>query len=58
MRYIEATDGTKLAVYDYNPCGKETVVLVQMCIRDRFWIFDNTGPFIVPRGTFQSGGIR
>lgn len=28
MRYIEATDGTKLAVYDYNPCGKETVVLV------------------------------
>ncbi len=28
MRYIEATDGTRLAVYDYNSCGKETVVLV------------------------------
>lgn len=25
---IEATDGTRLAVYDYNPCGQETVVLV------------------------------
>ena len=28
MKIIEATDGTRLAVYDFNPCGKEAVVLL------------------------------
>ena len=28
MMYVKATDGTKIAVYDYNPQGKETVFLV------------------------------
>lgn len=28
MFFIKSTDGTKIAVYDYNPCGKETVFLV------------------------------
>ena len=28
MKIIEATDGTRLAVYDFNPCGKESVVLL------------------------------
>lgn len=28
MMYVKATDGTKLAVYDYNPRGRETVFLV------------------------------
>jgi len=28
MIYVKATDGTKIAVYDYNPQGRETVFLV------------------------------
>ena len=28
MFYINSTDGVKIAVYDYNPCGKKTVFLV------------------------------
>lgn len=28
MKIIEATDGTRLAVYDFNPYGKEAVVLL------------------------------
>lgn len=28
MIYINSNDGTKIAVYDYNPCGQETVLLV------------------------------
>lgn len=28
MFYVKATDGVKIAVYDYNACGKETVFLV------------------------------
>lgn len=28
MFYVQATDGVKIAVYDYNSCGKQTVFLV------------------------------
>lgn len=28
MFYIKATDGVKIAVYDFNPCGTETIFLV------------------------------
>ena len=28
MLYIKSTDGTRIAVYDYNPGGKKTVVLI------------------------------
>lgn len=28
MFYIQATDGVKIAVYDYNSCGKRTVFLI------------------------------
>lgn len=28
MFYVKSTDGVKLAVYEYNPCGRRTVVLV------------------------------
>ena len=28
MFYVQATDGVKIAVYDYNCCGKQTVFLV------------------------------
>ena len=28
MYYITSNDGTKIAVYDYNPCGKQTVFLI------------------------------
>ena len=28
MKIIDATDGTRLAVYDFNPYGKEAVVLL------------------------------
>lgn len=28
MRYVKAKDGTRIAVYDYNPGGKKTVFLV------------------------------
>ena len=28
MYYIQSTDGTKIAVYDYNPQGKQTVFLI------------------------------
>ena len=28
MFYVRSTDGIKIAVYDYNPFGEETVVLI------------------------------
>ncbi len=28
MYYITATDGTKIAVYDYNPTEKQTIFLI------------------------------
>ena len=28
MSFISSTDGVKLAVYDYNPCGSKAVFLV------------------------------
>ena len=28
MQYIKSNDGTKIAVYDYNPKGKQTIFLI------------------------------
>lgn len=28
MQYIKSSDGTKIAVYDYNPKGKQTIFLI------------------------------